>query len=75
MVEGASGLLSVARDERPLWSPSRRRLEWPNGAVGYTFSSEEPDALRGPQFINKFSVNRVSGLKGGVVVSCRSDTA
>ena len=50
MVEGASGLLSVARDERPLWSPSRRRLEWPNGAVGYTFSSEEPDALRGPQF-------------------------
>ena len=50
MVEGVSGLLAVARDERPGWSPSRRRLEWPNGAVGYTFSSEDPDALRGPQF-------------------------
>lgn len=46
-----SGLLSLhpARD-RPAWSPSRRRLEWANGAVAQLFSSEDPDALRGPQF-------------------------
>ncbi|WP_246270775.1 DNA-packaging protein [Hongsoonwoonella zoysiae] len=51
MVEGVSGILSVhPRAERPEWQPSRRRLEWPNGAVAQTFSSEDPEALRGPQF-------------------------
>ena len=51
MVEGQSGLLAVhSADERPNWISSRRRLEWPNGAVGQVFSSEDPDALRGPQF-------------------------
>ena len=51
MVEGVSGLLSVHRqNERPRLTSSRRRLEWPNGAVAELFSSEEPDALRGPQF-------------------------
>ncbi|MDD9910834.1 MAG: terminase family protein [Ahrensia sp.] len=51
MVEGASGLLAVhPRSERPVWTPSRRRLEWANGAVAQVFSSEDPDALRGPQF-------------------------
>ena len=51
MVEGVSGILSVHRpDERPLWEPSRRRLEWPNGATAQTFSAEDPESLRGPQF-------------------------
>ncbi len=51
MVEGSSGLLQTApRSERPLWIASRRRLEWPNGAIGEVFSAEDPDALRGPQF-------------------------
>jgi phage terminase large subunit-like protein len=51
MVEGVSGILAVhARGERPLWQPSRRRLEWANGAVAQTFSSEDPESLRGPQF-------------------------
>ncbi len=51
MVEGVSGLLAVHRaEERPLWRPSRRRLEWSNGAVAQLFSSEDPEALRGPQF-------------------------
>jgi phage terminase large subunit-like protein len=51
MIEGVSGLLSVhARDERPNWISSRRRLEWPNGAVAETFSAEDPESLRGPQF-------------------------
>ena len=51
MVEGQSGLLAIHnRAERPSWISSRRRLEWPNGAVAQVFSSEDPDALRGPQF-------------------------
>jgi phage terminase large subunit-like protein len=51
MVEGVSGLLAVHRhDERPLWTPSRRRLEWPGGAVAEVFSAENHEGLRGPQF-------------------------
>jgi phage terminase large subunit-like protein len=51
MVEGVSGILAAhRRGERPLWQPSRRRLEWPNGAVAQAFSSEDPESLRGPQF-------------------------
>lgn len=51
MIEGVSGLLSVHESwRRPAWSPSRRRLEWDNGAVAYAFSAEDPESLRGPQF-------------------------
>lgn len=51
MVEGLSGILAVhARSERPVWTPSRRRLEWNNGTVAYAFSAEDPESLRGPQF-------------------------
>jgi phage terminase large subunit-like protein len=51
MIEGVSGLLSVhADDERPQWLPSRRRLEWANGAVAQVFSADNFEALRGPQF-------------------------
>jgi phage terminase large subunit-like protein len=51
MVEGNSGLLRTSpRSQRPLWLPSRRRLEWPNGAVAQVFSADEPESLRGPQF-------------------------
>ena len=51
MIEGVSGLLRIhRRTERPVWKPSLRRLEWPNGAVAQAFSSEDPEALRGPQF-------------------------
>ena len=51
MIEGPAGLLQVSpRRERPEWTASRRRLEWPNGAVGFTFSAEDPEQLRGPQF-------------------------
>jgi phage terminase large subunit-like protein len=51
MIEGVSGLMCVhRREERPLWQSSRRRLEWPNGAVAQAFSAEDPESLRGPQF-------------------------
>ena len=51
MIEGPSGLLRVSpRSERPQWTASRRRLQWPNGALAYAFSAEDPEQLRGPQF-------------------------
>ena len=51
MVEGVSGLLAIhTRWERPTWSPSLRRLKWPNGAIAQAFSAEDPEGLRGPQF-------------------------
>ena len=51
MLDGESGLLNIGYPlERPVYSPSRRRLDWSNGAVGYLFSAEDPDSLRGPQF-------------------------
>ncbi|MEW6451175.1 MAG: terminase family protein [Pseudomonadota bacterium] len=52
MIEGVSGLMSLYlnRSERPVWIPSRHRLEWPKGQVAYAFSAEDPESLRGPQF-------------------------
>lgn len=51
MIEGVSGLLSIhTRWERPLWQPSLRRLQWPNGAIAQVFTAEDPEGLRGPQF-------------------------
>ena len=50
MIDGASGIATVARDERPRYEASRRRLLWPSGAVAQAFSSEDPESLRGPQF-------------------------
>ena len=55
MVEGESGLLACSPPwARPTYIPSRRRLEWswPDGTrtIGITYTAEEPDKLRGPQF-------------------------
>ena len=51
MIEGPSGLKALGGPLfRPRWEASRRRLVWPNGAVAYAFSAEDPDSLRGPQF-------------------------
>ncbi len=51
MIEGPAGLLRISpRRERPLWTSSRGRLEWANGAVAEAFSADDPESLRGPQF-------------------------
>ena len=51
MIEGPSGLRALSpRDARPRWEVSRRRLVWPSGVTAHAFSSEDPEALRGPQF-------------------------
>nr|WP_255561771.1 terminase family protein [Pseudohoeflea sp. DP4N28-3] len=51
MVDGISGILAIARHQRPrLEATRRRRLLWPSGAIAQMFSSEDPESLRGPQF-------------------------
>jgi len=51
MVEGDSGLLNIGQPEdRPTYYSSKSRVVWPNGSQATTYSSEEPDQLRGPQF-------------------------
>lgn len=51
MIEGVSGLLSIHKQhERPRWISTRRRLEWPTGAVAEVFTAENFEGLRGPQF-------------------------
>jgi len=50
LVEGPAGILALSpKDYRPLYEPSKRRLTWPNGAIGILFNATEPDQLRGPQ--------------------------
>ncbi len=51
MIDGQSGLAHIGDpSKRPVYEPSRRRLVWPTGSVGYVFSSEDPDGIRGFQF-------------------------
>jgi phage terminase large subunit-like protein len=51
MIEGASGLLSIAAhaSERPVFEPSRGRLVWPGGSEATLYSGANPEALRGPE--------------------------
>jgi phage terminase large subunit-like protein len=51
MVEGVSGLLSIARRRRRKlhWEPSLGRLRWPNGSEAQLFSGDHADGLRGPE--------------------------
>lgn len=50
MVLGDSGILaSHPKAFRPDWSPTNRRLTWPNGVEAWVYNATEPDQLRGPQ--------------------------
>ena len=50
MIEGESGILAICPpDERPEYIASKRRLEWPNGAISLIFTADEPERLRGKQ--------------------------
>ncbi len=50
MIEGESGLLAIAPNEkRPTWEPSLKRLVWPTGAIANVFAASEPEGLRGPE--------------------------
>lgn len=49
MVEGESGILSVfPLSQQPVYVPSQRQITFPNGSIAITYSSEEPNLLRGP---------------------------
>ena len=44
MIEGISGILKLSPPWfRPEYFPSKRQLVWPNGAIGTTYSADEPD--------------------------------
>lgn len=48
MVEGPSGVLRLAPpDFQPDYQPSKRRIEFPNGARATTYSGDKPGQLRG----------------------------
>lgn len=50
IIEGESGILAISPPwDRPTYEPSKRKLTWPNGAMAFTYSAEEPERLRGPQ--------------------------
>jgi len=50
MVEGPAGILACSPPRwRPVYVPSKRRLEWPNGAHAICYAADKPDQLRGPQ--------------------------
>ena len=51
MIDGPSGLRSLPGRKRPGYEISRRLLRWKNGAVAHVYSAQEPDRLRGPQFM------------------------
>lgn len=50
MILGDSGLIAcdptITADD---WSPTNRRLSWPNGSTAWAYNATEPDQLRGPQ--------------------------
>jgi phage terminase large subunit-like protein len=50
MVEGESGLLSIAREgEEAKWIASRGLIVFPSGAQAFAYTAERPGKLRGPQ--------------------------
>lgn len=56
MIDGPSGIRAVsAPGSVPTYEVSRRRLVWPDGAIAYAFSAEDPDGIRGHQFTAAWS--------------------
>jgi len=50
MIEGASGLLAVARDDEvPRWRATVGEVIFHSGARAFVYSAEAPEALRGPE--------------------------
>ncbi len=48
---GESGILATAPPwDKPKYEPSKGLITWPSGSLGFLYSGEEPDQLRGPQF-------------------------
>ena len=61
MIEGESGVLAICpKSERPEYVSSKRRLEWPNGAISLIFTADEPERLRGKQHYKVWADELVS---------------
>lgn len=56
MIEGPSGLRALKGTREFLrYEKTRRRVLFESGAVGYCFSAEDPESLRGPQFAHAWA--------------------
>ena len=68
MVEGVSGLLSVARRMRVKvkWEPALKRLTWPRGSEAFLFSGDSPEGLRGPEHDFAWCVDARRPVAGGI---------
>ena len=76
MIEGVCGILKVSpRAQRPTWIASRRRLEWPNGAVAQAFSAEDPESLRGPQCTPRAASSMSAGLWRSWRIRCATSAS
>jgi len=50
MLEGDSGILNISPPwNMPRYESSKRRLTWKDGSMGFLYSAEEAERLRGPQ--------------------------
>jgi phage terminase large subunit-like protein len=50
MIQGESGIIAESDPEfMPVYTPSLRKLVWPNGSTAFTYTSDSPSQLRGPQ--------------------------
>ena len=50
LIEGESGILACSPPWcMPVYQPTKRRVTWPNGSIGTTYSGDAPEQLRGPQ--------------------------
>lgn len=62
MIDGESGILAISPPWFiPEYSPTKRRLTWPNGAQASCYSSEEPRQFRGPHFPACWEMNWRNG--------------
>lgn len=56
MIEGPSGLKNLPGRKPVHYEPSLKRVTWRhNGAMALVFSAEEPERLRGPQFMGAWA--------------------
>ena len=56
MIEGPSGLRALKGHRESLrYEKTRRRIVFESGAIGYCFSAEDPESLRGPQFAHAWA--------------------
>lgn len=50
LIEGDSGILNISPPwDKPIYSPTKRKIAWKNGSYALMFSADEPNRLRGPQ--------------------------